>query len=99
MPEGGEVNKASLDVQLPLFWPLISESGIIFSVHDLVWPRTIVSFLPPLTDLKNWKIANHLNVGMLLHIKWKLDSSIAMKICPDKWEVFIDLWWPQNLAF
>ena len=37
MPEGGEVNKASLDVQLPLFWPIFSASGIVFRVHDLVW--------------------------------------------------------------
>ena len=32
-------------------------SGIVVSVHDLVWPPIIgQSFWPPFTNLKNWKI-------------------------------------------
>ena len=103
MPGGGGRGhslfpKASLGVQLPLFRPIFSESGIVFSVHDLIWPGIICQiFWPPFTDLqklKNWKSLAH-------QMKAK-DSSIIMKICPDKrevkWLTFIDLWWPQNLA-
>ena len=36
----------------PLFWPIFSESGIVFSLHDLVWPGIIgQNFWPPFTDL------------------------------------------------
>ena len=54
----------------------LKDLWIVSSVHDLVWPPIIgQSFWPPLPNLKNWRIKNQLNIGML-HIKWKLKTEV-----------------------
>ena len=58
---------------------------------------------PPYTNLKNWKIQNHLNISML-DIKWKLKTSALQRnMSKQVWGqitdlrlTFIDLWWPLN---
>ena len=61
-------DNAHIEVQLPLFCPIIFRIWHRFSVLDLVWPW---SHIP---SSKNWKIQNRLNIG-ILHIKWKLETS------------------------
>ena len=82
---------ASLDIQLPLFWPIFSESGIIFSVHDPVRPGIIgQSFWPP--KIEKLKSLEYRHVVYQMKAK---NSSNTMKICPDKWEVkWLTSGWP-----
>ena len=80
----------------PLFWPIFSESGIVFCVYDLVWPPIIgQSFLTSIfwpQKLKNWKSTEYRHVAYQMKAK---DSRITMKICPDKWEVkWLTSGWP-----
>ena len=81
----------------PLFWPIFSESGIVFCVYDLVWPPIIgQSFLTSIfwpQKLKNWKSTEYRHVAYQMKAK---DSRITMKICPDKWEVkWVTSGWPS----
>ena len=88
---------------IPLFWPIFSESGIVFSVRDLVWPWSngsnfLTSIYQP-QKLKNSKSLEYRHVAYQIKAE---DIIITKKICLNKlevkWLTFNDLWWPQNLA-
>ena len=109
MPGGGGVEATVFILQglhrssTPLFWHIFSESGIVFSVHDLVWPWSNGSnFLTSINQPQKLKKSKSLEYR---HVAYQIkaeDIIITKKICLNKlevkWLTFNDLWWPQNLA-
>ena len=96
-------SKAYIDVQLPLFWPIFSESWHLLSFFDHVWPwsngSNFLTFINQPQKLKKSKSLEYRHVAYQIKAE---DIIITKKICLNKlevkWLTFNDLWWPQNLA-